>query len=137
MLQLYSDGLTVAGGAAVPLNNITYSKGSCATHLAPATISLNKRGVYIIRCDAYGSVSAAGDFGIQIAVNGTPRLDAINITTAETGDLASVSTECLVVVAQSDCPCNYTASATTVQIINPTEVEATDAHYNVTVSKLC
>ena len=62
MLQLYSDGLTVAAGAAVPLNNITYAKGCTATHNAPATISLNKRGVYLVSVDAYGSVSDAGDF---------------------------------------------------------------------------
>ena len=137
MLQLYSDGLTVATGAAIPLNNITYSKGCSATHLAPATISLNQRGVYLVKVDAYGSVSEAGDFGVQIAVNGVPRLDAINESTVAVGDLASVATQCLVTVAQSDCPCNCTSSATTVQLINPTEVEATGAHYNVIVTKLC
>jgi len=137
MLQLYSDGLTVAAGAAVPLNNITYAKGCSATHLAPATISLNQRGVYLVKVDAYGSVTEAGDFGVQIAVNGVPRLDAINESTVAVGDLASVATQCLVTVAQSDCPCNCTSSATTVQLINPTEVEATGAHYNVIVTKLC
>ena len=54
MLQLYSDGIAVAAGAAVPLNNITYAKGSSATHLAPATISLNQRGVYLVQCDITG-----------------------------------------------------------------------------------
>ena len=137
MLQLYSDGLTVAAGAAVPLNNITYAKGNSAVHLAPATISLNQRGVYLIKVDAYGSVTEAGDFGVQIAVNGMPRLDAINESTVAVGDLASVSTNCIVVVQQNDCPCNCTSSATTVQIINPSEVEATDGHYNVIVTKLC
>ena len=137
MLQLYSDGLTVAAGAAIPLNNLTYAKGNSATHLAPATIYLNKRGVYLVKADAYGSVSDAGEFGIQFVVNGVPRLDAINLDTIATGDVGSVSTQCLVVVQQDDCPCSCTSSATTVQLINPTEVEATDAHYNVIVSKLC
>lgn len=137
MLQLYSDGLTVAAGAAIPLNNITFAKGSSATHMAPATVSLNQRGVYLVKVDAYGSVDAVGDFGVQIAVNGTPRLDGINLTTGAVGDLSSVSTQCLVVVAQSDCPCNCTSTATTVQIINPSTVGATGAHYNVIVSKLC
>lgn len=137
MLQLYSDGIAVAAGAAIPLNNVTYAKGCSATHQAPATISLNQRGVYLIHCDAYGSVAAVGDFGVQVAVNGSPRLDGINLTTGAVGDLSSVSTECIVVVAQSDCPCNCTASATTVQIINPSEVATTDSHYNVIVTKLC
>lgn len=137
MLQLYSDGLTVAAGAAVPLNNITYSKGTSATHLAPATISLNQRGVYLVKCDAYGEPAGAGDFGVQIAVNGVPRLDAINLTTGAVGALSSVATQCIVTVAQTDCPCNCTSSATTVQLINPSEVGAADAHYNVIVTKLC
>lgn len=137
MLQLYSDGLTVAAGAAVPLNNVTYAKGTSATHSAPATILLNKRGVYLIVVDAYGSVADAGDFGVQIAVNGTPRLDAINLSTVAVGDLASVKTQCFVTVAQTDCPCNCTSAPTTVQIINPSDVGATQGHYNVTVTKIC
>jgi len=38
MLQMYSDGINVAAGAAVPFNNIAYSKGTSAIHSAPATI---------------------------------------------------------------------------------------------------
>ena len=137
MLQLYSDGIAVAAGAAIPLNNVTYAKGASATHLAPGTISLNQRGVYLVKADAYGEVEAAGDFGIQFAVNGVPRLDAINETTGAVGSLSSVATQCIVVVQQSDCPCNCTSSATTVQLINPSEVGTTNSHYNVIVSKLC
>lgn len=137
MLQLYSDGLTVAAGAAIPLNNITYSKGCSATHNAPATISLNTRGVYLVKADAYGSVTAAGEFGIQFAVNGVPQLDAISEATVAPGDNVAVSTQCIVTVAQTDCPCNCTSAPTTVQLINPTTAEATDAHYNVIVTKLC
>lgn len=137
MLQLYSDGIGVAAGAAVPLNNITYSKGCSATHNAPATISLEKRGVYLIKVDAYGSVADAGDFGVQIAVNGVPRLDAINETTVAAGDLGSVATACYVVVQENNCPCNCLTAPTSVQIINPSDVASADAHYNVLVSKVC
>ncbi len=137
MLQLYSDGLTVAAGAAVPLNNVTYAKGNSASHSAPATILLEKRGVYLIKVDAYGSVEAAGDFGVQVAVNGAPRLDAINMATVAVGDLASASTCCLVTVAQTNCPCNCTSAPTAVQIINPSDVASADAHYNVIVTQLC
>ena len=136
MIQVYSDGLTVAAGASIPLNNVTYSKG-CSAALAGGTILLNKRGVYLVEVDAYGSVADAGDFGVQVAVNGAPRLDAINLSTTAVGDLTSVKTQCYVTVAQSDCPCNCTSAPTTVQIINPADVGATDAHYNVSVSKLC
>ena len=137
MLQLYSDGLTVAAGATIPLNNVTYAKGCSATS-SGGTILLNKRGVYLVTVDAYGAVAAAGNFGVQIAVNGVPRRDAINQATATAvGDLVSAKTQAFVTVAQSDCPCNCTSAPTTVQIINPSDVGATDAHYNVTVSKLC
>ena len=137
MIQLYSDGLTVAAGAAVPLNNIVYFKGNSATHQAPATIELNQRGVYLVKVDAYGSTADVGTFGVQVAVNGVPRLDAINQMTVAAGDLGSASTACIVTVTQSNCPCNCVAAATTVTIINPSDVEATAAHYNVVVSKLC
>ena len=137
MLQLYSDGLTVAAGATIPFNNITYAKGNSATHSAPATTLLNKRGVYLVQVDAYGSVADAGDFGIQITVNGVPRLDGINKMTTAVGDLASVKTECFVTVAQNDCPCNCTSAPTTVQVINPSDVGATDAHYNMIITKIC
>lgn len=137
MIQLYSDGLTVAAGAAVPFNNVTYLKGQSAIHAAPASILLNQRGVYLVKVDAYGSVAAAGDFGVQITVNGTPRLDAINLETGAVGSNTAVSTNCLVTVAQNNCPCDCVSAPTTVQIINPTAVGATNAHYNVIVSKLC
>ena len=137
MLQLYSDGLNVPAGAAVPLNNITFAKGETAVHSAPATVLLNKRGVYLVVVDAYGSVADAGDFGVQIAVNGIARLDAINQATVAVGDLASAKTQCFVTVAQSDCPCNVTSTPTSVQIINPSTVDAAGAHYNVTITKIC
>lgn len=136
MIQVYSDGLTVVAGASIPLNNVTYAKG-CSAALAGGTILLNKRGVYLVEVDAYGSVDAAGDFGVQVAVNGAPRLDAINLATGAVGSLTSAKTQCYVTVAQSDCPCDCTSAPTTVQIINPSTVGATDAHYNVSVSKLC
>ena len=138
MIQLYSDGLTVAAGATIPLNSIVYFKGNSATHSAPATVELNQRGVYLIKVDAYGAPTAEGEFGVQVVVNGVPRVDAINLqTVAAAGDFGAVSTHALVTVAQSDCPCNCTSAPTTVSLINPTEVEAEDAHYNVIVSKLC
>lgn len=138
MIQLYSDDLTVAAGATIPLNNVSYFKGNSATHYAPATIELNQRGVYLIKVDAYGAPTEEGEFGVQVVVNGVPRADAINQATAvAAGDYVSVSTCCLISVAQTDCPCNCTSAPTTVSLINPTEVNADGAHYNVIVSKLC
>ncbi len=138
MIQVYSDGLTVAPGATIPLNSIVYFKGNSATHSAPATVELNQRGVYLVTVDAYGAPTEEGEFGVQVVVNGVPRLDAISQTTVSAaGDFGAVSTHAIVTVAQSDCPCNCTSAPTTVSLINPTEVEAASAHYNVIVSKLC
>lgn len=137
MIQLYSDGLAVAAGAAVPFNNITYAKGNSAVHSAPATTLLNQRGVYLVKVDAYGSVAEAGDFGVQVVVNGVPRPEAINLSTVAVGDLASVSTNCIVTVQENNCPCNCVAAPTTIQVINPAEVASADAHYNMIVTKLC
>lgn len=137
MLQMYSDGIDVAAGAAVPFNNIVYAKGNSATHSAPATAELNQRGIYMVHVDAYGSVADAGDFGIQLAVNGVPRLDAISEATVAVGDLATASFECVVSVAQSNCPCNCTSAPTTVQLLNSSDVGSTGAHYNMLITKLC
>lgn len=137
MIQVYSDGLTVAAGATIPLNNITYLKGKSAQHGAPATISLTQRGVYLAKVDAYGTPDDAGNFGVQIAVNGIPRLDAISETTVAVGDYGAVSTNCIITVAQSDCPCNCTSAPTNITLVNPSDVGATDAHYNLIVTKLC
>lgn len=137
MVQVYSDGLTVAAGATIPLNNITYLKGNSAAHTAPATVTLNKRGVYLVKVDAYGIPDAAGTFGVQVAVNGIPRLDAINEATAATGEYGAVSTNCIVTVAQNDCPCNCVSAPTNITLVNPSDVGATDAHYNMIITKLC
>lgn len=136
MLQLYSDNITVAAGGAVPFNNVSFAKGCGESLSAPATVSLNKKGVYLVRCDAYGTVADAGDFSIQIYVNGVPRLDAINESTVAVGDMASVSTEAIIVVEENDCRCNCFTSATNVQVVNPSTVDAEEAHYNLIVNKI-
>ena len=137
MIQAYSDGLTVAAGATIPLNNISYLKGNNTSHSAPATVGLDKRGVYMIHVDAYGTPDDAGNFGVQLAVNGIPRLDAISEATVAVGDYGAVSFNCLVTVATSDCPCNCTSAPTNLTLVNPSDVGATEGHYNMIVSQLC
>jgi hypothetical protein len=138
MLQLYSDGLSVAPGAAYSFNNASFAKGSSAVLSAPATISLMKRGVYLIEVDAYGGVDADGEYGIQIVQNNTPRLDAVSITTVDAAGLGAVNTKAIVVVEENDCRNNCYVSATTIQVINPADATATteDTHINAVVTKL-
>lgn len=138
MLQLYSSGLTVPAGGAYTFNNAVIAKGSTATQVAAATVALNQKGVYLVEVDAFGTAGAAGLYGIQIAVNGALRLDAINQMTVASGDVGSASTRCYVIVPNSNCPCDCTSTATTVQVINPaTNVAVTDGHINITVTKVC
>lgn len=137
MVQLYSSGLTVAAGAAFPLNNVIYSKGSTVTHGAPVTTELNQRGVYRVHCDAYGTLVTAGEFTIQLSRDGVPMVGGISSTSVAAGDVGSVSFECLVVVPQTNCPCNCTSAPVTIQVNNASEVEVTDAYINVIVTKLC
>ena len=137
MIQAYSDNIGVAANSPIPFNNVVYAKGGTSSLVAPASIALYKRGVYLVELCGYGSVVDAGDFGVQLYVNGVPRLDAISKTTVAVGDLGAVSTKAIVVVQESDCPCNCTAAPTIVQAWNPSDVASATAHYNILVTKLC
>ena len=57
--------------------------------------------------------------------------------TVAVGDLATASFDCVVSVAQSNCPCNCTSAPTTVQLLNSSDVGSTGAHYNMLITKLC
>ena len=72
MVQYYSTGVDVAAGGFFPLNNAAFSKGCTASHGAPATIELNKKGVYNVEVDSFATLEAAGDYSIQLYRNGVP-----------------------------------------------------------------
>ncbi len=136
MLQVYSDGVTVAAGGTYPLNNATFYKGNTVVQSAAGTAALTKRGVYLVQVDGFGTLAGAGDYSIQLAVNGTPLPQAISTTTLAAAGSASGSFSAIVTVADNNCPCDWTASATNVSVINPSTTEVTDAHINMIVSKL-
>lgn len=69
MIELYSTNVQVNEGNSIPLNNISIIKGSTAVHSAPATIQLNKKGIYAVSCNATVEGAAAGVVGIQLAKN--------------------------------------------------------------------
>ena len=60
MLELYSLNVDVAGGGDIPFNSSNFEKGCTAIHSAPATVSLNKKGVYRVACNASVEPTAAG-----------------------------------------------------------------------------
>lgn len=135
MIQVYSDGLTVAAGGTYPLNNVVFLKGNTATPAGAGSVALTKRGVYSVHVDGFATLAAAGDYSIQLTRNGVPLPQAISTTTLAAAGSASGSFETLVVVEDSDCPCDWTSTAVTIGVINPSTVEVTEAHINVTVSK--
>jgi len=61
---------------------------------------------------------------------------AISTTTLTAAGSASGSFSTLVVVEDNDCCCNWTSSAVTIGVLNPSEAEVTDAHINIIVTKL-
>ena len=135
MIQLYSDGLTVAAGAAVPFNNVTYLKGQSAIHAAPASILLNQRGVYLVEVDGFATPAAATLVSAQLYVNGVAQPQAISSFTgvAETANTFGFKT--FVQVAENNCPCNCVSSPTILQVINGITA-LTDAHINIVVTKI-
>lgn len=138
MIQVYSNGVSVAAGGTYPLNNVTFYKGQTAVQNAAGSIALDKKGVYIVQVDGFGTVAADGIYSIQLAQNGVPVPQAISTTTAAANNVASGSFTTLVTVSQTDCPCNWTTSATTLSIINPEGAgDVTEGHINMIVTKLC
>ena len=136
MIQVYSDGVTVAPNGTYPLNNTVFLKGNTAVTSGAGSIALTKRGVYNVHVDGFGTLAAAGDYSIQLTRNGIPLPQAISTTPLTAAGSASGSFEALIVVEESDCPCNWTSAAVTVGVINPSTEEVTDAHINILVSKL-
>lgn len=136
MIQVYSDGLTVAAGGTYPLNNVVFLKGNTAVSAGAGGVALTKRGVYNVHVDGFGTLADAGNFSIQLTRNGIPLPQAISIESVAAAGIGNGSFDALIVVEDSDCPCNWTSSAVTIGVINAGETEVTNAHVNVLVSKL-
>ncbi len=135
MLEAYSTDIDVAEGAAIPFNNVTIRKGCTATLSAPATIQLNKAGVYMIHVDGSIAPTAVGDVSIQLSKNGVVQPQAQSIETGAAGDSSSLCFETLVQVPQNNTPC-CCSSPTTIQIINTGEAgNYSIAH--IVVTKVC
>lgn len=125
MLNAYSLDITVPATSSVPLNNITLEKGCTAVLSAPATINLNKRGVYLVEAQSSSAAAAT----IALSVNGVILPD-----TQRTG--ASNAIVRPVQVSQ-DNTCCCSSSPVTVQVVNPTDTSATYSVVSVTVTKIC
>lgn len=138
MIQVYSNGVSVAAGGTYPLNNVTFYKGNTAVQSAAGSVALNKRGVYIVQVDGFATLATAGTYSIQLTRNGVPVPQAISTTSVAAGEIGSGSFTSLITVAENDCPCNWTTSAVTLGIVNPeTAEDITEGHINMIITKLC
>lgn len=122
MFEAYSLDTTVASQTAIPLNNVTISKGCAIKQSAPATIQLNKCGVYEVSCNAAGAEAIT----VQLYKDGVAQPQA-----QSTGTTACFTTFVQVDHNNSDCCC---ASPTILQVMNM-GAEAT-LDINVCVNKI-
>lgn len=136
MLQAYSDNLSVAAEAAFPFNNVVMDKGCAETLSGPATIQLNKRGVYLVEMDGYATPDATTDVTVQLYVNGVAQPQAKSTFTGTA--ITATSTfgfKTFVRVAENNCPCNCIASPTILQVMNA-DTSLSDAHINIVVTQI-
>jgi len=123
MLEAYSLGVSALAGAAIPFNNVTVEKGCTAVLASPATIQLNKCGVYMVAADA----SAADAATIQLYKDGVAQPQA-----QSTGTSPSFTTLVQVSRSNNDCACS---SPTLIQVRSAGAATFTDA--NIVVTKVC
>lgn len=136
MLQAYSNNIDVAAGAAFPLNSVVVDKGCGETLSGPATIQLNKRGIYLVEVDGFATPDAATMVSAQLYVNGIPQPQAISsfMGTAVTAT-DNFGFKTFVRVAENNCNCNCFSSPTNIQVING-ETAISDVHINVVVTQI-
>ena len=136
MLQVYSDNLAVTANTVFPFNNVVIDKG-CAENLsAPATIQLNKAGIYLVEMDGFATPDAATEVSVQLMVNGVLQPQAITtFVPAAVTDTRTFGFKTFVRVQENNCPCNCLTSPTTLQFVNGTTA-LTDAHINVVITKI-
>ena len=136
MLQVYSSDLAVAANTVFPFNNVVVDKG-CAEQLsAPATIQLNKQGVYLVEMDGFATPDAATEISVQLVVNGVAQPQAItSFVPAAVTDTRTFGFKTFVRVLQNNCQCNCLTSPTTLQFVNG-DTAISDAHINVVITKI-
>lgn len=137
MLQIYSANIEVAANSPIPFNNVAISKGCNEKFVGPATIQLNKRGVYLIEVDGFALGDTAGEtVTVQLYVNGVALQQAISSATATAvTTVCPVSFKTFVQVTENNCNCNCLTSPTIVQLFTG-DTAISDAHMNMVITKI-
>ena len=136
MLQVYSDNLAVAANTVFLFNNIVMDKGCGEALSAPATIQLNKQGIYLVEMDGFATPDAATEVSVQLMVNGVAQPQAItSFVPAAITDTRAFGFKTFVRVLQNNCNCNCLTAPTTLQFMNG-DTALSDAHINVVITKI-
>ena len=131
MLEVYSKGVVVAPGAAIPLNTVAVDVGCNEKLVGASTIQFSKCGTYRVTVDCSAVAGAAGDIVIQLYKDGVPQSQAIQTeTAADTTSAHAMSFDTFVQVPHKNCPCMGTTDIT---IVNAGE-ESVTFDVNVTVA---
>lgn len=135
MLQAYSSNITIAAGSAIPFNNLIIDKGCAEKLTAPATVEINRRGVFLVKVDGFGTGSAAGTETIQLYVNGVAQPQAQTQFTTAAANVANFEFNTLLQVSENNCQCNCYSSPTVLQV-RAEGTDLTDADINIIVTQL-
>ena len=137
MIQVYSDNLAVAANTAFTFNNAVLDKGRAEQLSAPATIQLNKAGVYLVEMDGFATPDTATAVTIQLLVNGIAQPQAISsFVPASITDTRTFGFKTFIRALENDCQCNVLTSPTTLQFING-DTALSEVHINVVITKIC
>ena len=136
MLQVYSTNLAVDANTVFPFNNVVVDKGCSEVLSAPATVQLNRRGVYLIEVDGFATPDAATEVSVQLMVNGVAQPQAISsFVPAAVTDARTFGFKTFVRVLENNCNCNCLTSPTTIQVMNG-DTALTDAHINMVITQI-
>lgn len=135
MIETYSNNITVASNASVPLNTV-FRKGTTVTKSGDASIQLNKCGIYELSVNASGIATSGGLMTLQLMVNGVAVPNAFaTVTASDTTSTHSLAFTTKIQVPSSyneNCPCSESFIVT---LMN-TGVETTYSLVDILVTKL-
>lgn len=144
MLQVYSNNVTVNipenTVVFIPFQNISKDKGNDSNLTAPSTIQINRQGVYDVHVNASLSPEVAGDYIVQLYVNGVAQTETLTRFTGVADEYVSISFEDLVTVQRNNCSCCY-SSPTLLQVgitaLDNVTGDVTFANISELVTRIC
>ena len=134
MLQVYSSNLAVEANTPFIFNNVVVDKGCGERLSSPSTITLEKRGIYLVEMDGFATPDAATEASIQLQVNNVAQPQAITtFVPAAVTDTRTFGFKTFVRVLENNC--NYLTTPMTLIFMNG-NTALTDAHINVVITQI-